>query len=171
LAAGSAGLVLGVALLGGALSSDASSGVLASLVDAAESCGVSGPVKGLSAEQAGNAEVVVSTAMADSDESSLVARVALMVAWTESGLIDLGPLPDNAGSLGLFQQRASQGWGSPSEELDPADSTAMFVLRLLSVRGWRSEPPWVAAQAVQRSAFSDGSNYAKNWPRGCPAFC
>jgi peptidoglycan DL-endopeptidase CwlO len=164
-ATASAGLVLGVALLGGALSSDASGAAVASLEEAAASCAVSGPVVGLSVEQAGNAAVVVSTAMADSDENPLAARVALMVALTESQLTDLGPLPGNAGSLGVFQQRASQGWGSPAEELDPADAAAMFVRRLLSVPGWQSEPPWVAAQRVQQSAFDNGLNYAGNWVR------
>jgi hypothetical protein len=69
----------------------------------------------------------------------------------------------NAGSLGLFQQRASQGWGSASEEMNPAQATAMFVSRLARVPGWHSRPPWLVAQAVQRSAFADGSNYRANW--------
>jgi hypothetical protein len=138
---------------------------VASLVELAQSCAISGPVRGLSGEQAANAEVVVSTAMADAAEDLLAARVALMVAYTESGLRDLGPQPGNAGSLGLFQQRTSQGWGSASEELNPAQATAMFVSRLLRLSGWRSRPPWLAAQAVQRSLFADGRNYRANWSR------
>jgi hypothetical protein len=137
---------------------------LATLVELAQSCTVSGPVRGLSGEQASNAEAVVSTAMADAAEDPLTARIALMVAYTESGLVDLGPQPGNAGSLGLFQQRSSQGWGSASQEMDPAQATAMFVSRLLQVPGWRSDPPWLAAQTVQRSAFADGRNYQANWP-------
>jgi hypothetical protein len=149
--------------LAGALSSPTSSAALATLSDAADSCIISGPVNGLSIQQATNAEVVVSTAMANAAEDPLSARIALMVAYTESGLRDLGPMPNNAGSLGLFQQRASQGWGSPSQELDPAQATAMFVQRLVEVPGWHSRPPWAVAQAVQRSAFGDGSNYLANW--------
>jgi hypothetical protein len=163
-ALGILGLVGAVALLAGALSSSASSGALVSLAEAAQSCAVSGPVSGFSAEQASNAEVVVSTAMADSAEDPLTARIALMVAYTESALRDLGPMSGNAGSLGLFQQRASQGWGSASEEMNPAEATAMFVSRLTRVAAWRSRPPWQVAQDVQRSAFANGSNYRANWP-------
>jgi hypothetical protein len=157
------GLVGSVALLAGALSGPASSATLASLLEAAQACVIAGPVKGLAGDQATNAEAVVATAMADSAEDPLTARIALMVAYTESGLRDLGPVEGNAGSLGLFQQRSSQGWGSASEEMDPAQATAMFVSRLLRVPGWTVRPPWVVAQAVQRSAFSDGSNYRANW--------
>jgi cell wall-associated NlpC family hydrolase len=163
-ALGLLGLVGAVALVAGALSSSASSGALVTLAEAAQSCAVSGPVRGLSGEQAANAEVVVSTAMADSAEDALTARIALMVAYSESALRDLGPMSGNAGSLGLFQQRASQGWGSASEEMNPAEATAMFVGRLTRVRTWRSRPPWLVAQDVQRSAFADGSNYRTNWP-------
>jgi cell wall-associated NlpC family hydrolase len=157
------GLVGAVALLAGALSSPASSAALTSLLEAAAACTISGPVKALESDQATNAEVVVSTAMANSAEDPLTARIALMVAYTESGLRDLGPMGGNAGSLGLFQQRASEGWGSASEEMNPAQATAMFVSRLLRVPGWRSQPPWLVAQDVQRSAFADGSNYRANW--------
>jgi cell wall-associated NlpC family hydrolase len=162
-ALGTAVVAAAVALLAGALSNPASNAALASLSRAAQSCAISGPVKGLSSQQGANAEVVVSTAMADAAEDPLPARIALMVAYTESGLRDLGPMAGNAGSLGLFQQRASQGWGSPSQELNPAQATAMFVDRLLEVPDWHSRSPWLVAQAVQRSAFADGRNYRANW--------
>src|SRR5262249_22288384 len=145
--------------------SSASSGVVAELQLAAEACTVVGPVSGLSDEQAQVANVVVATAMADSSESERVAQVALMAGLTESNLQNLGPLPKNQGSLGVFQQRASQGWGTSAEELDPAEATAMFVHRLLAVAGWQLQSPWTAAQLVQRSAFVDGTNYRANWPR------
>lgn len=132
---------------------------------AARACVVTGPVKGLSASQAGYAAQIVAGAFAASGEDRRLARIALMVAITESGLRDLGPLPGNAGSLGLFQQRASEGWGTPAEELNPATSTAMFVRRLLSIPNWRTLPPWVAAEAVQRSVYTNGSNYRAQWAR------
>jgi cell wall-associated NlpC family hydrolase len=47
--------------------------------------------------------------------------------------------------------------------MDPADATAMFVQHLVNLPGWQTMKPWLAAQAVQRSAFSGGSNYSKNW--------
>ncbi|MDA8046187.1 MAG: NlpC/P60 family protein [Actinomycetota bacterium] len=158
-------LALGLAVLGGAVSNSASSGALIGLELSSQSCDLTGPVVGLTPEQANNADVIVSTAFADADENPAAARLALMVAITESGLQDLGPLPGNDGSLGLFQQRVSEGWGTASEEMDPAQSTSMFVSRLLAVSDWSTKPPWQVAQKVQRSRFSDGSNYQANWPR------
>jgi cell wall-associated NlpC family hydrolase len=155
--------VVAVATLSGALSDSASSAAVATLEVAAQSCAISGPVVGLSSEQAGNAEVVVSVAMAGSGESTRAAQIAVMVALTESGLNDLGPQAGNLDSLGLFQQRASQGWGTAAQELDPAQATAMFVARLVRVPSWTSGVPWGVAQAVQRSAVADGSNYEANW--------
>jgi cell wall-associated NlpC family hydrolase len=152
-----------VAVLAGALSDSGSSAAVASLVEAAESCAVTGPVVGLSGEQAQNASVVVSTAMADSAEDPLTARIALMTAWTESRLRDLGPMPGAADSLGIFQQRASQGWGTPVEEMDLAEATAMFVRRLVAVPAWDRKAPWVAAQEVQRSRFAGAGNYKASW--------
>lgn len=132
------------------------------LTQAGEACIVDGPVAGLDTQQAANASQIVSAAFAASGENEQVARIALMVAWTESTLNDLGPLPGNDGSLGLFQQR---GWGTPQQEMDPATATALFVDRLQAVPGWQQLPPWMAAQDVQHSKFADGSNYQANWPR------
>lgn len=153
-----------VPILGGSAASQQGAKVgvtLASLLlQAGQACVPDGPVQGLDHEQASDAEQVVSAAFADSGEDQSVARVALMVAWTESSLHNLGPMVGNAGSLGLFQQR---GWGTPQQEMNPPSATALFVNRLLALPGWRQLPPWVAAQEVQRSAFGDGSNYKKNW--------
>src|SRR5690606_16518382 len=55
-------------------------------------------------------------------------------------------------SLGLFQQRPSQGWGTPQQLRDPVYATRAFYRRLVAVDGWESMPLWQAAQAVQRSA-------------------
>jgi peptidoglycan DL-endopeptidase CwlO len=153
-----------VPILGGSAASEqgAQLGVTLAtlLVEAGEACIPGGPVQGLDQEQASDAEQVVSAAFADSGENQSVARIALMVAWTESTLQDLGPMAGNAGSIGLFQQR---GWGTEQQELDPTTATALFVNRLLGVSEWQQLPPWVAAQDVQRSAFADGSNYEANW--------
>ena len=154
-----------VAIVGGALTTSASSGTAVSLVAAAEVCAVSGGVGGLDGEQAENADVVVSSALANSGENLLTAQIAAMVSYTESGLRDLGPGAGRADSLGLFQQRISQGWGSASQELDPTQSTVMFVRRLSAVPGWSSMAPWDAAQQVQRSAFANADNYKANWPQ------
>ncbi len=132
-------------------------------VGGAQCVTLGGPVPTLDADQSANAAIVVSAAAAGSGESARAEQIALMVALTESGLHNYGPRAGNDGSLGLFQQRSAAGWGTAAEELDPADATAMFVARLVAVPGWQAMAPWVAAQAVQRSAFSDGSNYAASW--------
>lgn len=153
-----------VPILGGSAASEPGAQVGASLasllVQAGQACVPDGPVSGLDSEQASDAAQVVSATFAVAGENQLVARVALMVAWTESNLHNLGPLPDNAGSLGLFQQR---GWGSPAQEQNPPAATTLFVDRLLALPDWQQLPPWVAAEDVQRSAFASGGNYERNW--------
>src|SRR5918998_4902631 len=83
--------------------------------------------------------------------------VALATAMQESTLRNINY--GDRDSLGLFQQRPSQGWGSPAQVLDPVYSTGIFLDRLLEVPNWDRLPVTVAAQTVQRSAFPDA--YAK----------
>jgi hypothetical protein len=167
------------AVISGAISGSQTAAVTVSLagmlVQANQACVVGGTVAGLDPDQAGYAGQIVSATFALSGENEVVAHVALMVAFTESGLRDLGPEAGDDGSLGLFQQRAGEGWGTPAEELDAADATAMFVHHLLGLAGWSTMSPWVAAQTVQRSAFTGqpsaangfssvvGGNYRRNW--------
>lgn len=181
LAAGASAAVLtgSVAIFGGVNGAQQTATVmsLSALVEeAGQACMVTGPVEGLSPQQGDYAGQIVSASFAVSGEDQRVAQVALMTAYTESHLQDLGPEPSNADSLGLFQQRASQGWGTAAQELDPAEATAMFVQRLLKLKNWSTLPPWVAAQDVQGSAFDGtpkpdnafnpvlGGNYQANWP-------
>ena len=156
--------VLGLVILaggtGGAVDQQAA---LLALVSQAQCATLGGPVPALDATQSANAAIVVATSAAASGESARAEQVALMVALTESGLNNDGPRAGNDGSLGLFQQRTAAGWGTAAQELNPADATAMFVQHLINLPGWQAMAPWLAAQAVQRSAFSGGSNYAKNW--------
>jgi len=83
--------------------------------------------------------------------------IALATAMQESGLRNLPGGPDD--SIGLFQQRPSQGWGTPAQLADPAYAAGKFYDALLAVRNWQSMALTDAAQAVQRSAFPDA--YAK----------
>jgi cell wall-associated NlpC family hydrolase len=55
----------------------------------------------------------------------------------------------------LFQQRPSQGWGSPAQILDPRYAATRFFTALLAVPRWQALSVAAAAQAVQRSAFPD----------------
>jgi len=83
--------------------------------------------------------------------------IALATALQESALRNLDH--GDRDSLGLFQQRPSQGWGSPAQVTDPNYSARIFYDRLLQVPDWEDQPVTVAAQTVQRSAFP--SAYAK----------
>jgi hypothetical protein len=62
-------------------------------------------------------------------------------------------------SLGLFQQRPSQGWGRPAQLLTPSYAAEAFYEHLQHVDGWESLPVAAAAQSVQHSA--DGTAYAQ----------
>jgi hypothetical protein len=75
--------------------------------------------------------------------------VALAAALQESKLQNLQY--GDRDSLGLFQQRPSQGWGSESEVLTPHYAAGAFYRRLARIRGWESLPVTTAAQRVQQS--------------------
>jgi hypothetical protein len=76
--------------------------------------------------------------------------VALAAALQESRLRNLAY--GDRDSLGLFQQRPSQGWGTSTEILTPSYAAAAFFRALVQVDGWATLPVTVAAQKVQRSA-------------------
>jgi hypothetical protein len=56
-------------------------------------------------------------------------------------------------SVGLFQQRASSGWGRVRDLMDPHYAATAFYSALMKVRGWESMALTWAAQRVQVSAF------------------
>ncbi|HEY2041166.1 MAG TPA: hypothetical protein VGH11_00725 [Jatrophihabitans sp.] len=115
---------------------------------------------GLDLEQLGNAQTIVNEVKAEGLPAR-AAEIALMTADAESSLRNLHS--GDRDSQGLFQQRPSQGWGSVAQVTDPVHATQSFLSRLKSVTGWQSQAPWLAAQAVQVSAYADGSNYQKDW--------
>jgi LysM repeat protein len=86
--------------------------------------------------------------------------VALAAAMQESGLRNLDH--GHADSIGIFQQRPSQGWGSPEQIQDATYSTTAFFVGvtgktrgLLDISGWQDMSVTDAAQAVQISAYPD----------------
>jgi cell wall-associated NlpC family hydrolase len=79
------------------------------------------------------------------------AVVAIATAMQESGLRNLSF--GSADSLGLFQQRPSQGWGTVAQIMDPVTSARAFYEHLIQVHGWQALPVTEAAQDVQRSGF------------------
>ncbi|WP_326632364.1 MULTISPECIES: C40 family peptidase [unclassified Streptomyces] len=108
------------------------------------------------AEQVPNAKAIQATGVA----INIPARgqiVALAAALQESGLRNL--TYGDRDSLGLFQQRPSQGWGTATEILDPVRASTKFYGALEKVSGWQSLSVTQAAQAVQRSGFPEA--YAK----------
>src|SRR5690606_41519266 len=66
----------------------------------------------------------------------------------------VGSYIDNA-SVGLFQQRTSQCWGTEEEVSDPRYASRQFYLALQDVPGWEEMRVTDAAQRVQRSAFPE----------------
>ncbi len=86
--------------------------------------------------------------------------IAVATALQESDLRNLPNGPND--SIGLFQQRPSQGWGTPEQLHDPVYAAGKFYQKLLTVTGWQQMPLTDAAQAVQRSAYPDA--YAKHEP-------
>jgi murein DD-endopeptidase MepM/ murein hydrolase activator NlpD len=56
-------------------------------------------------------------------------------------------------SLGLFQQRPSQGWGTAEQILDPRYSAGKFYEKLQRIPNWEAMPLTDAAQAVQVSGI------------------
>jgi hypothetical protein len=56
-------------------------------------------------------------------------------------------------SIGLFQQRPSQGWGPAEKIQDPRYAADKFYTALKRVKGWRDMRITDAAQRVQRSAY------------------
>jgi cell wall-associated NlpC family hydrolase len=157
---GLTGLLL---LIGGVGDATAHTGLLAG-----SACATSGPIAGISDAEAANGRVVAAVSVARGGDQA--ALIALMVGLTESGLRVLTNPNDPAGnafphdavgsdhaSLGIFQQQPW--WGTAAQRMEPVASTNLFLDRLLSVPHWQTAPPWQAAQSVQASAFSDGSNF------------
>ncbi|WP_327643662.1 C40 family peptidase [Micromonospora zamorensis] len=83
--------------------------------------------------------------------------VAVATAMQESGLRNLPHLGDrnDHDSIGVFQQRPSQGWGTIAQLSKTAYQAGTFFDKLQTVPGWQTMPLTQAAQAVQVSAFPD----------------
>ena len=103
----------------------------------------------LSLDQAANAATIAAVGEAQGLPDHAV-TIAVATAMQESGLINLpgGDLD----SVGLFQQRPSEGWGTPAQLVQPTFASAAFYRALEQVPNWQSLPVTEAAQAVQHSA-------------------
>jgi cell wall-associated NlpC family hydrolase len=108
--------------------------------------------RAFTAEQMTNANTIVSVTL-NRRLPERAAVIAVTAALVESGLRNVAA--GDRDSLGLFQERPSQGWGPPEDILNPAYATGKFLDHLVAVPNWSSLPAGVAEQAVERSAYPD----------------
>jgi hypothetical protein len=110
----------------------------------------------LSTSQAAIAATIAGVASRQHMPDRAVA-IAYATALQESKLANLhyGDLD----SVGVFQQRPSEGWGTTKQIEDPVYATTRFFEALAAVPNYLTLPIYQAAQAVQHSA--DGSAYAQ----------
>ncbi|MFF9775529.1 heavy metal transporter [Streptomyces sp. NPDC013978] len=110
-------------------------------------------------EQAANAATI--SAVGTSRElPERAVTIALATALQESSLRNIAH--GDRDSLGLFQQRPSQGWGTEQQIQDPVYAAGEFYEHLVKVEGYERLPLTVAAQRVQRSGYPEA--YAKHEP-------
>ncbi|MDN5685108.1 MAG: hypothetical protein L0G94_00280 [Brachybacterium sp.] len=105
-----------------------------------------------STDRAANAALISAIAV-DRGLPPRAASIALATAYQESQLrnIDHG----DRDSLGLFQQRPSQGWGSEEQIMDPIYSTNAFYDELETIDGYPGADINDVAQRVQRSGHPE----------------
>ncbi|MFJ3481690.1 NlpC/P60 family protein [Streptomyces microflavus] len=118
------------------------------------------PGAGMRKKQIANAEIIDGVAEKEG-LSGRATLIGLMTALQESTLLNLDY--GHADSIGLFQQRPSQGWGTKEQIMNPKYSATMFFMGdkdgsprgLTDVKGWESMDMGAAAQKVQVSAHPD----------------
>ncbi len=145
-------VVLGAAVVGGLVVTRHTTPALA---DASCSVTDGGVTYSLTPEQAQNAAIITDVAVGEQlpDHAATIA-IATSLQETKLRNLDYG----DRDSLGLFQQRPSQGWGTAAEVSDPVYASTAFYAALVKLPGWKTATVADAAQAVQRSA--DGAAYA-----------
>jgi hypothetical protein len=118
-----------------------------------------GQVISLNASQAAIAATIAGVAARDALPSEAV-TVAYAAAMQESKLQNLHY--GDRDSVGVFQQRPSEGWGTTSQLENPVYATSKFFSALTQIPGYQRLPVYQAAQAVQHSA--DGQAYQRYQP-------
>ena len=113
---------------------------------------VDGHTVDLDLDQAENAALIAAISI-ERGMPARAASIALATAFQESKLynIDYG----DRDSVGIFQQRTSQGWGTVEQLTDPVYATNAFYDALAKIDGYREMEITEAAQAVQRSAYPE----------------
>ena len=103
-------------------------------------------------EQARNASIIAGVA-ARRNLVPRAATIALATAYQESGIRNLDH--GDRDSLGLFQQRPSQSWGTTEQIMDPYYASRAFYAAMGGVPDWQSSDIGDVAQQVQRSGYPD----------------
>jgi hypothetical protein len=122
--------------------------------------------------------------MVGTDESTLTDLANQNVPLSENNPSKQGD-GSNGTSLGVFQQQITDDWSTISSDISNTDAinqlmtpaysaeaffgspssatgaSSALTKGLQDVSGWQAMTPWAAAQAVQHSATSDGSNYER----------
>jgi hypothetical protein len=106
----------------------------------------------LTGEQLANARTIAQVAW-DRGLPERAVVIALATAMQESHLRNLDH--GDRDSLGLFQQRPSQGWGTPEQVQDPVYAAGKFYDHLVAYPGWDTGRLTDIAQGVQRSAYPE----------------
>ncbi len=106
----------------------------------------------LSIDQMQNASTIAAVA-ASRNLPERAVTISIATAMQESRLTNLGG--GDRDSIGLFQQRPSQGWGTPEQISDPVYATNKFLDKLVAIPGYAQLPLTEAAQDVQHSGFPD----------------
>ncbi len=90
------------------------------------------------------------------------AVLALAAGLQESKLRNIAAGSGDRDSVGVLQQRPSQGWGTEEQLNDVHYATGAFLDALVKVTNWQTRPLTEAVQAVQISAIPEG--YARHEP-------
>jgi hypothetical protein len=125
-----------------------------------------GSVPGLSDEQMNYARQIASIGRARGLDDNAI-QIAIMTSLAESEMKNINH--GDRDSLGLFQQRPSQGWGTAQQITNPTYSINKFY-EALQRTNYNSTSPWLAAQAVQRSFDPTGNNYRARYQIAQQAF-
>lgn len=113
---------------------------------------ISGHVATITNDQAWWTSIIIGTTV-KRELPARAATIAMATVYQETGIRNLDH--GDRDSVGLFQQRPSQGWGSVEEIMDPYYSTGMFLDALVKVKDWQTSDITETAQAVQRSGFPE----------------
>ena len=88
--------------------------------------------------------------------SPRAASIALATAYQETGIRNL--TYGDRDSVGLFQQRPSQGWGTKQQLMDPIYAAGRFYDALVKIKNWETDDINNVAQKVQRSGYPEAYN-------------